>query len=264
MSDVYVFLGPSLPVSEAREDLDAVYLPPAVAGDVYRLWQSRPRAIGIVDGYFEHAPAVWHKEIMSMMEHGVHVFGAAGMGALRAAELDSFGMHGVGKVYTSFRDGLLERDDEVAVALGDDKTGRPLSVSMVNIRATLGSARENQVVSAATEETLLKAGVAMFYQHRTWPSLVDSALGLGADVCEVDALRRWLPVGYVDQQAEDAAAMLYEIRAFLATDPGRQCVRWSVASTERWATAMRRIDARSEQEAGSDSPARAQLRGRIR
>ena len=115
MSEIYVFLGPTLAEEEARAELDAIYLPPVSAGDVYRLWQRRPRAIGIVDGYFDRVPAVWHKEIMWMMEHGVHVFGTAGLGALRAAELDSFGMHSAGWVYQAFRNGTLDRDDEVAV-----------------------------------------------------------------------------------------------------------------------------------------------------
>ena len=85
MSEIYVFLGPTLAEKEARAELDAVYLPPVSAGDIYRLWRRRPRAIGIVDGYFDHVPAVWHKEIMWVMERGVHVFGGAGLGALRAA-----------------------------------------------------------------------------------------------------------------------------------------------------------------------------------
>ena len=89
MSDIYVFLGPTLAEKDAQAELDAVYLPPVSAGDVYRLWRRRPRAIGIVDGYFDRVPAVWHKEIMWIMERGVHVFGGAGLGALRAAELDT-------------------------------------------------------------------------------------------------------------------------------------------------------------------------------
>jgi hypothetical protein len=125
MSEVYVFLGPTLAEKDARAELDAVYLPPVAAGDVYRLWRRRPRAIGIVDGSFDRIPAVWHKEIMWIMERGVHVFGGAGLGALRAAELDSFGMRGVGRVYQAFSDGTLGRDDEVAVrhSTADDGTG---------------------------------------------------------------------------------------------------------------------------------------------
>jgi hypothetical protein len=242
MSGVYVFLGPSLPLADAGAALDAEYLPPAAASDVYRLWRDRPRAIGIIDGYFEHAPAVWHKEILWVMERGVHVFGAAGMGALRAAELDSFGMRGVGEVYESFRDGVLERDDEVAVAYSADGTYRPLSVPMVSIRATLRSARNQQVVSAATEEVLLAACAEMFYPHRTWAGLLEAAVSSGADSGEIGTLRGWLTAGYVDQQAADALTMLREMAAFLAADPEPQRVRWTVASTTRWVSAMQRVD----------------------
>ena len=60
---------------------------PSAQGDVYRVAQERPSAIGIVDGYFEGVLSVWHKEILWAMAEGIHVFGSASMGALRAAEL---------------------------------------------------------------------------------------------------------------------------------------------------------------------------------
>src|SRR6202022_2251854 len=66
----YVFTGPTLSVEEARAGLDAVYLPPVSQGDVYRVGLLRPEAIGIIDGYFDQVPAVWHKEILWAMTHG--------------------------------------------------------------------------------------------------------------------------------------------------------------------------------------------------
>jgi hypothetical protein len=245
MNEIYVFLGPTLAEKDARAELDAVYLPPVSAGDVYRLWRWRPRAIGIVDGYFDRAPAVWHKEIMWMMESGVHVFGAAGLGALRAAELDSFGMHGVGWVYQAFRDESLDRDDEVAVrhATADDGY-RPLSEAMVNIRRTLVAAEQQGIISAATVGILVTAGTALFYHDRTWPELLRAAAATRADAAELDALRRWLPAGRIDQQAADAVAMLREMRGFLAADPAPQQVSWSMAPTAMWEVAKRRADAR--------------------
>ena len=59
-------------------------------------------AIGIVDGYFEGVLSVWHKEILWAMAEGIHVFGSASMGALRAAELHPFGMHGTGRIFEAF------------------------------------------------------------------------------------------------------------------------------------------------------------------
>ena len=100
-----------------------------------------PLAIGLIDGYFERVPAVWHKEILWALSQGIHVFGSASMGALRAAELAPFGMIGVGAIFEAYRDGILEDDDEVAVAHGPADTGyRAGSDAMVNIRATLARA----------------------------------------------------------------------------------------------------------------------------
>ena len=48
------------------------------------------------------------------MAAGTQVFGAASMGALRAAELAPFGMIGVGAIFAAYRDGRLTGDDEVA------------------------------------------------------------------------------------------------------------------------------------------------------
>ena len=109
----YVFLGPTLPVEEARALLpDAVYLPPVTQGEVVALLPSRPKRIAIIDGSFEWIPAVWHKEILLALEQGVEVYGAASMGALRAAELCAFGMQGVGAIFEGYRDGVILGDDE--------------------------------------------------------------------------------------------------------------------------------------------------------
>jgi hypothetical protein len=253
MNAIYVFLGPTLAEKDARAELDAVYLPPAAAGDIYRLWQRHPRAIGIVDGYFAGVPAVWHKEIMWVMAQGVHMFGAAGLGALRAAELGSFGMHGTGWIYEAFRDGVLDRDDEVAVRHATAGDGyRPLSEAMVNIRRTLQAAEYQEVISAATSGTLAATAAGLFYRDRTWAELLGAAGTARADPAELDALRQWLPAGRVDQQVADATAMLREMRAFLAGDPAPQQVSWSMSDTAMWAVARHRADAVTrDAEAGS-------------
>jgi len=243
MSEAVIFLGPTLPVADARAELDAVYLPPVSAADMFRVWRRRPKAIGIVDGYFERVPAVWHKEIMWIMAQGVHVFGAAGLGALRAAELDTFGMRGIGRVYQAVKDGILERDDEVAVASEEGLDGwRALSDAMVSVRATLEAAHREKIISEATRGILAAAGAGLFYRDRTWPVLLDAGKAAGADPAEFVALRRWLPSGRVDQQADDAVAMLRQIRDFLAGSPDPLRVPWTVANTTRWLAAKEHVD----------------------
>ena len=61
--------------------------------------------IAIIDGVFHKEPAVSHKEILEAIKKGVTVVGGASMGALRASELDDFGMIGVGRVYHDYSNG---------------------------------------------------------------------------------------------------------------------------------------------------------------
>ena len=91
-----VFAGPSIAGVDVPEGLDI--RPPAKQGDVYLATLEDPPAIGIIDGYFEGVPAVWHKEVLWALAHDIPVLGASSMGALRAAELDHFGMIGVGPI----------------------------------------------------------------------------------------------------------------------------------------------------------------------
>ena len=56
---------------------------------------------------------------------------------------------------------------------------------------------------------------------------------------ELRALHRWLPAGRIDQQADDAVAMLQDMRGFLATIPAPQQVPWTIGNTTSWETAKR-------------------------
>ena len=94
-----VFLGPSLAREEAKALVRCRLLPPARQGDVWKALAYRPRVLVLIDGVFELQPSVWHRELLATIDAGVTVFGASSMGALRAAEFDSHGMVGIGKVY---------------------------------------------------------------------------------------------------------------------------------------------------------------------
>src|SRR4051794_35869047 len=114
-----IFLGPSLPLDEAREALDAIYLPPAGQTDlVTAAVNHQPDVIGLIDGVFSQSLSVWHKEILYVLEHGIPIYGASSMGALRAAETSAFGMIGVGEIFRQYASGELTDDDEVALVHG--------------------------------------------------------------------------------------------------------------------------------------------------
>jgi hypothetical protein len=229
-----LFVGPTLRAHDLPSQDDIVVLPPVAQGDVYRVAQRRPRAIGIIDGYFEGVPSVWHKEILWAMAEGIHVFGSASMGALRAAELHAFGMIGVGRIFEAYRDGELEDDDEVAVIHGPPETGYvALSEAMVNIRGTLLEAEHAGVIAAPGRDALVRLAKDLFYRERTFERLLEAAHdALPSE--QIDALRAWLPQGRVDQKRADALAMIAAIEALLADAPPPKRVDYTLAWTEVW------------------------------
>jgi hypothetical protein len=233
---VVVFVGPTLAAEEARLVLDATFLPPAAQGDVYRAATKGPFAIGIVDGYFERVPSVWHKEILWALSQGIHVFGAASIGAPRAAELHPFGMVGVGRVFEAFVSGALEDDDEVAVAHGDESVGY-LSASdpMVNIRATLEAAARAGVASAESCGRIVAIAKSLFYPERIYPLILSKALKAGVPQADLEAVRMFARHGSVNQKREDARAMLTGLRAFAEANQPAPPARFCFEQTDAWA-----------------------------
>lgn len=206
MSGIVVFLGPTLDRAEAQDRLAARYLPPVSQGDILSVVAERPDAIGIIDGYFQLVPAVWHKEILHALDCGIPVFGAASMGALRAAELDAFGMVGVGRIYQWYRSGFLDADDEVAVIHAPQAIGhRPLSEAMVNLRATLDLAVREAALSIESARALLELCAATPYWQRSHDRMVADAARLGLPKAEIAALS---VAPRVDQKRLDALEML--------------------------------------------------------
>lgn len=241
MRKVFIFTGPTLRPEEARAELDAIYLPPTQQGDVYRAARENPVAIGIIDGFFEQAPAVWHKEILWAMTEGIHVFGAASQGALRAVELAPFGMEGVGDIFEAFQRGELGDDDDVAVAhAGAEDDWAPLSEAMVNISATLSSAWLSQVVLESTRMALERAAKALFYVQRTWSAVLARGARDGVSASQLKALEAWLPTGSVDQKKADALTLLRTMRERLEVGLSPKTVSFPFQHTDAWEEARRR------------------------
>ncbi len=222
-----IFLGPTLPRAAAAERLDATYLPPARQGDVYRALQThRPRTIGLIDGVFLDLPAVWHRELLWALSEGVHLFGAASMGALRAAELAPFGMRGVGRIFAAYQAGhwpgeanAFEDDDEVAVIHAPAEAGgAPLSDAMVDLRASLDAAVADGRIDRVGRDALLAAVKAQHFPDRSFARIESEAHAVLGDVA-AERLRAWLTTGRVPQKRLDALALLDAIAALLATDP---------------------------------------------
>jgi hypothetical protein len=186
---VIAFVGPSLPGVKRLAGIDL--RPPARQGDVWRALEHRPRAIALIDGVFEHVPSVWHHELRAALASGVAVLGAASMGALRAAELEAFGMIGVGTIFRWYRSGKLTDDGAVALLHADSEAGfRPLTVPLVNVM---------HVAAQLNSRRLVRVARGLHYQERTWPRIWRA---FGED------LEPWRKAHGEDLKALDARACL--------------------------------------------------------
>jgi hypothetical protein len=216
MSNILVFLGPTLAINEARQILPkAWYHAPVEGGDILRVLRLKPDCIVIIDGYYEQRASVWHKEILYALEIGIPVIGAASMGALRAAEMQYYGMIGVGKIYEDYFHGILTGDDEVAVL---HQTGAgdyiPLNEALVNIRATIQQAVQEKIITDKQGQSIIHAAKSMHYSER---SIVKACQLLPDDF---SVLFEWLKSGkHINQKKLDTLAALHFVHQHFHMKP---------------------------------------------
>jgi len=202
---IVVFVGPSLKQDEARVLAPgAVFLPPVCQGDLVSACDKySPKVVVIVDGEFGQTLSVWHKEVLFALDSGVRIFGASSMGALRAAELERFGMEGVGEIYRHYSGGFLTSDEDVALLHADGDHGwRPFTWPMVNVWATIKYLRDQGILPGDACDALQAGADALHFSQRSRHALVQRLIALGrSDAHElVDVFH----ANYVDQKKLDA------------------------------------------------------------
>jgi hypothetical protein len=210
-----IFTGNSISHEDAKKILIANYQPPVRRFQLEKFVQQGYKVIGIIDGIFFDRAAVGHREIMSALNAEVKVVGGASMGALRASELDTHGMTGVGKVYEWYRDGIIESDDEVAVSTNPD-TFEPISVPLVNMRETLKAALTAGLVSENEHDDLLELAINTYYPDRSYLGLTKEGAkkGLIPEEKRKKLLDFFINSG-VDVKRQDAVLVLETVKKLL-------------------------------------------------
>ncbi|MDD4163490.1 MAG: TfuA-related McrA-glycine thioamidation protein [Methanothrix sp.] len=207
---IVVFLGPSLPRDKAEQILEANFRPPAKRGDVYQAAKEGAGIILLIDGVFFQECSVAHKEVIYALEAGAKVLGASSMGALRASELDVYGMEGIGKIYQAYKSGHLVSDDEVALIF-DPFSWEPRSEPLVNIRFNLDLAWQMGVISVSCKDRLFHCAQAQYFPDRTYERMLSDAEGLVAEK-ELQRFREFLAREKRDFKMEDALLALVRVR----------------------------------------------------
>ena len=209
-SKIVVFVGPSLDKEIAEGILDAEYMPPAKRGDLSKAANDGAEIVCLIDGVFFQDCAVAHREILYALKNGVRVVGASSMGALRASELDLYGMEGVGKIYELYKNGKLVSDDEVALFF-DPVYFRPLSEPLINIRYNLRIAEQGGAIDRDAGEKLLEIARSLYFPDRSYERILDLAEGV-VDGDVLERFRMFLDHDMRDLKMEDAIEALERIR----------------------------------------------------
>jgi hypothetical protein len=198
-------------IDEARGILPgAVFHPPAAQGDLLSaVDQDGAEILGLIDGTFHQSLSVWHNEICYLLSRGITVYGASSMGALRAVETERFGTIGIGCIYRWYRDGIITGDDEVALVHGDEHSDfRPVSVPLVNIRASVARAVSARLLDKLYADQLSNIAQSLYYPERRVPLILQICKDSGFPSEQLQAAELALTTGYVDLKRDDAREML--------------------------------------------------------
>jgi ribosomal protein S12 methylthiotransferase accessory factor len=212
--DAIVYLGPSMTLQDARNILRADFRKPVRRGDLDGVESGS--VVALIDGVFEQNLAVSVQEVQQAVSRGVTVFGGGSMGALRAAEVP--GVIGVGRVFDWYRQGVINRDDEVALLFVED-TGLSVTVPTVNVRFAVERLRQMGTIDVATGEELIAAALRTPYKERTYQAVLDAA-GLSKKTDSSDLIAM---LEVHDIKRRDAQSVLEAVDRHVQTLDSHRC-----------------------------------------
>jgi hypothetical protein len=205
---IIIFTGTSISKKEASTILDADYRDPVSRGEITLALKENPDIIGIIDGVFHQKPAVSHREILDALQSGVIVVGGASMGALRASELDEMGMIGKGEIYQSYKEGIIESDDDVALVF-NPITNEQLSEALITMSQNFKRALERGIINEDDYDNLYQTAKNIYYPKRTY-ELVFRQSALGKD--KINALNKFIEQEGKDIKYSDALEVINYIK----------------------------------------------------
>lgn len=174
MSKPIVYLGPTLSREKAIKILDADYRDPAKKGDFLMLSQGsdEKKYVGFVDGVFLHDYPPSPIEVYHLATRkNIELIGASSLGALRAVELEKFGMKGIGKIFQLYKNGIINADDEVAVTFVRENNILQ-SEAMIDIRFNLFLAYKKGIITNQTKKRIAKIAKNIYFPFRNYEDII--------------------------------------------------------------------------------------------
>jgi hypothetical protein len=138
--------------------------------------------VGLIDGLFlQDYPPTPIEVYQLLANKKFRVVGGASLGALRAMELEKFGMIGVGKIFELFKDGTTDADDEVAVTFypsqekqSTEKQDNEIqSEAMIDIRFNLFVAYKKNIISERTKRLTARIAKSTYFPYRYYSNIIE-------------------------------------------------------------------------------------------
>ncbi|HKG29910.1 MAG TPA: TfuA-like protein [Nitrososphaeraceae archaeon] len=175
MKKPIIFLGPSLSHEKARKIFQADFRGPAKKGDLLRASGDIDDStiVCLVDALFlQDYPPSPIEVYQLMLNKNIKLYGAASLGALRAVELEKFGMIGMGKIFELYKKGKLTADDEIAVTFVEGEH-QLQSEAMIDIRFNLFLAHRMGIINEITKKTIAKVAKNIYFPYRNYTDILD-------------------------------------------------------------------------------------------
>ncbi len=217
MNKPIIFLGPSLTHEKARKILDAEYRPPAKKGDFLRFTMPADglTVVGLVDGYFlqDYPPSPIEIYQLIMRKNTV-VIGSASLGALRAVELEKFGMIGVGKIFELYKKGIVNADDEVAVTFTEEPQSLQ-SEAMIDIRFNLFIAKRKGIIDEITKKIVARVAKRVYFPYRNYEDILDKTKNMYPELEQgLESFRAYIRNNRRSLKEKDAIRLVEYIKAY--------------------------------------------------
>lgn len=211
MNKPIVYLGPTLKREEAIRILDADYRDPAKKGDFLMLSRDsdEKKYVGFVDGVFLHDYPPSPIEVYHLATRkNIELIGASSLGALRAVELEKFGMKGIGKIFQLYKNGIINADDEVAVTFARENNILQ-SEAMIDIRFNLFLAYKKGIITNQTKKRFAKIAKNIYFPFRNYEDIIKlSQQQFPSIYNELESFRSYILKNRDSLKARDAIKLL--------------------------------------------------------
>lgn len=210
-----IFLGPSMSNEKAKAIFNADYKPPVKKGDLLRLGLSSDiSVVGLVDGMFlQDYPPTPIEVYQLVAKKNVMVVGAASLGALRAVELERFGMIGIGKIFDLYRKGKVTADDEVAVTF-EEGSYRLQSEAMIDIRFNLFLAEKRGIIDKHARKILTRVAKKFYFPLRNYNEILDYSVDNSPEYSnQFESFRSYIASNRISLKELDAIKLIEYVKA---------------------------------------------------